>query len=81
MSVHTYKSIQLKSFNQMETKNLKVVTTTLSKESVTITVSAGGDVCVIDLPVRLIDPEISLRLAGAISSSPKFPYDANTESN
>lgn len=65
----------------METKNLKVVTTTLSHDSVTISVVAGSDVCVIDLPVRLIDPQISLQLAGAISSSPKLPRDADSSNN
>lgn len=63
----------------METKNLKVVTTTLSPESVTICVVAGSDSCKIELPVRLIDPQISLQLAGAISSSPKLPRDADSE--
>lgn len=65
----------------METKNLKVVTTTLSHESVTVTISFGKDVCVIDLPVRFVDPQISLQLAGAISSSPKLPRDADSENN
>lgn len=65
----------------METKNLKVVTTTLSTESVIISVVAGSNSCVIDLPVRLIDPQISLQLAGAISSSSKLPRDADSENN
>lgn len=65
----------------METKNLKVVTTALSQESVTITICFGSDICVIDLPVRFVDPQISLQLAGAISSSPKILRDADSENN
>ncbi len=65
----------------MESKNLKVVTTALSQESVNITITVGSEVCVIDLPVRFIEPEISLRLAGAIASSPKLPRDADSENN
>lgn len=65
----------------METKNLKVVTTALSSESVTVTICFGAEVCVIDLPVRFVDPQISLQFAGAVSSSPKLPRDADSENN
>lgn len=65
----------------METNNLKVVTTALSSESVTITISVASEVCVIDLPVRFVEPEISLRLAGAIASSPKIARDENSKNN
>lgn len=65
----------------METKNLKVVTTALSHDSVTISISVGSEEFIIDLPVRFVEPEISLRLAGAIASSPKLPRDENCQGN
>lgn len=52
---------------------MKKVITELTKESVIVTVTANNDVCVLQFPVDMIAPQISLQVAGMISSDPTIP--------
>lgn len=63
----------------MEQKILKTVITELTPTSVNILVSCGDKKHEIILPTDIIDPQISLQLAGAISSSPKIIQKNETD--
>ena len=53
---------------------MKKVITELNKEAVSIIIYAGdNEPCIINLPVDLIAPQISLQIAGMIASDPTLP--------
>lgn len=52
---------------------MKKVTTELNKDAVCIIVETDVESCTINLPVSLIAPQISLQIAGMISSDPTLP--------
>lgn len=61
---------------------MKKITTELTKTSVIITIEAPEcDTCVLELPVNMVSPQVSLQVASMISADPKIPQPIQIESN
>ena len=60
---------------------MKKVITEMTKDAVSIHVEGCDDSCTLILPVGLISPQISLQIAGMISSDPMLPRPKVTESD
>lgn len=60
---------------------MKKVTTEMTKDSILVTVEGNDESCTLLFPVGLISPQISLQIAGMISSDPMLPRPKVTESD
>lgn len=60
---------------------MKKVTTEMTKDAILVTVEGGDESCTLRFPVGLVSPQISLQIAGMISSDPMLPRPKVTESD
>lgn len=60
---------------------MKKVVTEMTSDAVIVTVESNDESCTLRLPVGLISPQISLQIAGMISSDPMLPRPKVTESD
>lgn len=61
---------------------MKKITTELTKTSVIVTIDAPDcDTCVLEFPVNMVSPQVSLQVASLISADPKIPQPIKAESD